>query len=394
MTGHEGVGDRVAEHRKLRGLTQAQLSRRSHVSLSLLRKVEQGAIPASPAFTAAVAGALGMSVAELYDQPQPRFGAEREHVSAVETAILEGTAVGVEPNSDDLAAAVDRVLQLQRKSRYRESSGLLPGLLRQLNINALTAEPGAASEIAHNLLATTYSAAMICLHRLGSPLAGLAAERATDAARGSGDPLLAAITNQDRSLALLTRGSYGAAERIVAASQQQIADQSATAPVCAVRGAMHLRSAMIAARAGDRQGSDAHLTEARDLAYHVPTVGDTQVDYYDTAFSTTNVAIHAVAAAVEMYDGTTAVTRNEAVPPPSTTIPSRMAHHHIDLGRAWLLHGDRNRALASLNTARQLAPQQTRYHPQVAETVTALAQADKRRSDSLANFVAWLGITA
>lgn len=32
--------------------------------------------------------------------------------------------------------------------------------------------------------------------------------------------------------------------------------------------------------------------------------------------------------------------------------------------------------------------------PQVHETVRALARADKRRTDTLANFVGWLGITA
>ena len=47
-----------------------------------------------------------------------------------------------------------------------------------------------------------------------------------------------------------------------------------------------------------------------------------------------------------------------------------------------------------LAKARRTAPQQTRYHPQVHETVRALARADKRRTDTLANFVGWLGITA
>ncbi|MGH3998939.1 MAG: helix-turn-helix domain-containing protein, partial [Pseudonocardiaceae bacterium] len=53
-----GIGKRVAERRKLNGLTQAQLAHRAHVSLSLLCKVETGQRPASPAFTAAVATAL------------------------------------------------------------------------------------------------------------------------------------------------------------------------------------------------------------------------------------------------------------------------------------------------------------------------------------------------
>lgn len=45
-----GIAQRVAESRKLAGLTQNQLAQRANVSASLVRKVEQGRAPASPAF--------------------------------------------------------------------------------------------------------------------------------------------------------------------------------------------------------------------------------------------------------------------------------------------------------------------------------------------------------
>ena len=40
-----------------------------------------------------------------------------------------------------------------------------------------------------------------------------------------------------------------------------------------------------------------------------------------------------------------------------------------------LNHGDHAKTLEALNTARRIAPQQTRYHPMVAETVLTLARA-------------------
>ncbi len=43
-----GVAARVAEARKLAGLTQQQLAMRASLSLSLVKKVEQGTVPASP----------------------------------------------------------------------------------------------------------------------------------------------------------------------------------------------------------------------------------------------------------------------------------------------------------------------------------------------------------
>ncbi|MGH3835688.1 MAG: helix-turn-helix domain-containing protein, partial [Pseudonocardiaceae bacterium] len=163
-----------------------------------------------------------------------------------------------------------------------------------------------------------------------------------------------------------------------------------TSPAAAsVRGAMHLRSAIIAARQHDAVTSDAHLADARDLASRLPV----HANLYDTAFCTPNVHIHSVATAVEMQDGTTAVTRDARNPLPPGTMRSRVAHHNIDLGRAWLLHGDHAKALEALNTARRIAPQQTRYHPMVAETVLTLARAERRRSDTLSSFAAWMGIT-
>jgi transcriptional regulator with XRE-family HTH domain len=59
------VGERVAEERKLAGLTQTQLAEKAHVSLSLMRKVEQGTAPASPSFVSSMARALNVDVATL-----------------------------------------------------------------------------------------------------------------------------------------------------------------------------------------------------------------------------------------------------------------------------------------------------------------------------------------
>ena len=59
---NERIGYRVASLRKLAGMTQERLACTAHVSRSLVRAVEQGRMPASAAFTAAVARALGLDV--------------------------------------------------------------------------------------------------------------------------------------------------------------------------------------------------------------------------------------------------------------------------------------------------------------------------------------------
>ncbi|WP_040864709.1 helix-turn-helix domain-containing protein [Nocardia exalbida] len=54
--------------------SQLQLALKANVSVSLLRKVERGARPVSPAFIAAVAAALGVNIEDLTGQPYSPAG--------------------------------------------------------------------------------------------------------------------------------------------------------------------------------------------------------------------------------------------------------------------------------------------------------------------------------
>src|SRR5215472_7324825 len=65
----DGIGARIAEARKLRGLTQAGLAMRVPCSKSLVSQVERGAKPATPWFVAAVARVLHTDVPSLLGQP-------------------------------------------------------------------------------------------------------------------------------------------------------------------------------------------------------------------------------------------------------------------------------------------------------------------------------------
>ncbi|MEU0505076.1 hypothetical protein [Nocardia sp. NPDC005998] len=140
------------------------------------------------------------------------------------------------------------------------------------------------------------------------------------------------------------------------------------APASAARGVLHLRAAILAARIGDTELADSHPSAAVEQI----RPGQERANYYGTKFGAANVGIHRVAVPVELSDGTTAVTRTATIRLPRGTAPSRSGHYWIDLSRAWLLHGDHRHALDSLHEARRIAPQLTRYHPQVRETVYAL----------------------
>jgi transcriptional regulator with XRE-family HTH domain len=93
------IGQRVADLRKARRLTQRTLAAEANVSLSLLQKVESGSRAATPMLVAAVAPVLRVSVRELYGQP---FTGTNDHVHAA-IPLLHGALarydIPVEPDA-------------------------------------------------------------------------------------------------------------------------------------------------------------------------------------------------------------------------------------------------------------------------------------------------------
>jgi transcriptional regulator with XRE-family HTH domain len=389
------MGLRIAELRKIHGVTQQALAMRAAVSYSLLRKVERGERPASPSFIAAIARALSVSVLDITEQP---YGARDAHPTSEQAgvpALRQALAEGDDPeldtslrSLDDLRAAMADIHELNRKGKYADEVRGLPDLLRHLHatVNAcpVNARPGA-----YEMLSAAYSYATIALYRLGHlDLTHLADERARAAAAHGDDPLRAAVAEWNHSLILMFDGAYPAALRSIDRAEA-IVDLAQPSPaVPAVRGALHLRAAVIAARATHSDLAAEHLVAARSLAVD----GQDEANFYNTKFGLPNVTIHEVSVPVELADGTTAVTRAAKVTLPAHTAPSRVGHYWIDIARAWLLHGNRARALDSLQQARRITPQLTRYHPQVHETVHILATRDARSTASLRHFAAWCGI--
>jgi transcriptional regulator with XRE-family HTH domain len=70
----------------------------------------------------------------------------------------------------------------------------------------------------------------------------------------------------------------------------------------------------------------------------------------------------------------------------------RRGHHYIDLARGYVMAGDNEGSLRCLQAARRIAPQQTRHHPMVRETVLSIASA-RRGREELSLFASWLGLS-
>lgn len=85
----------------------------------------------------------------------------------------------------------------------------------------------------------------------------------------------------------------------------------------------------------------------------------TDRDDYRLCFGPSNVAIWSVSLAVEACDGPSAVQRAQEAKIAVGTPRERVGHHLIDVGRAWLLQGDRDRSLAALRQAYDISATQT-----------------------------------
>lgn len=155
----------------------------------------------------------------------------------------------------------------------------------------------------------------------------------------------------------------------------------------AARGALHMRAAVVAARAGKTDEAGDHIFEAGRVADVVP-----EGVYCGTAFGPASVKIHDVAIALELGDSPTAVRRGADWKPPRALPAERRSHYYIDLAPAQLDVGRLDDSFVSLQSARMIAPQHVRENPRVRRTLAALMRAQRTKNDDLAAFATWAGV--
>jgi transcriptional regulator with XRE-family HTH domain len=403
MADQERAGARIAALRKTRGWTARELARRATVSYSLMAKVESGAVPASPALIGAVARALRVDVPRVTGQPymESRGQAGRLHdsVNAIRRSIdtYDLAEEGVTPRSfAELAADVKRISDLGQAARYVQIGADLPGLLDELGAAIHLVSDSERAPL-FGLLAEAYSGASAIANLLGYlDLRGQVVDRIRWASERCEDPLRMQRVRWQRTASLMAVGAYGQALTLMDQVRSDLGDELAAmdGPTLSVHGSAHLRSAIICARSartsgpGSAQQAWAHLAAAREVAGHM---GRDRNDY-GLAFGPSNVAQHEVAVAVELEDGPEAVRRSRQVQLAPSVPAVRRGHHYIDLARGCVMAGDNEGALRCLQQARRIAPQQTRHHPMVRETILSIASA-RRGREELSLFASWLGLS-
>lgn len=388
----ERIGARIAAARKRAGLTQRGLAMLIPYSYSLLRHVESGHRSASPQLVAAVARALhlpptALTGASMHLRP--------DRVAALVRPLREALDLWDLPGPDeyrptatarDLAVGADEVCALVRATRLSHAAAQLPGLL--LDLTMVCRET--PSPALWRALASAYRSTHDVAAKLRYPdLAALALDRMGWAADRAGDAQLAAIRQYKRALGYRgAEAQHDIGLRMIHVGHAALGQDSEQREVLAVAGQLHLGAAVLAARAGRRSVADEHLAEAEEVASRTGEAGGVHA----LSFGPANVLAHETYARLELRQFDEAYTAARALRPPRGWAVSRRAGQLVDRARAELETGRTDACLDSLTVARRLAPQQTRYHPQAAETVRALLHLRRRSPDRLSQMASWVGV--
>ena len=278
----------------------------------------------------------------------------------------------------DIARASDDRLQ----SRYGNLARRLPDLITEL------ARAGQLGDVAGRrhaaaLLTLALRAADGVAFKFGYlDLSARLIDLMRSAAQLAEDPLLLATVAYVRTETFFANGDLGTAARALELAADHVPDLD-TASASAAFGALHMRAAVVAGRAGKPDRAADHLREARRAATAVP-----EGVYQGTAFGPASLRIHELAVAVELRDPL-GIERAAAWHPPDNLPAERRSHYFIDLARAQLTLGRHEDAYLCLQAARQAAPEHTRTHPQVRHSLSTLLRTHSAPSTGLLDLAAW-----
>nr|WP_133848647.1 helix-turn-helix transcriptional regulator [Labedaea rhizosphaerae] len=379
------VGRRVREVRHWRQMNLTATAGLAGLSPSYLSMIERGQRPVTKrSVLEALARALRVSPVELTGQPHGMSdaGAADSHTAMATLAdLLGGWWVGEVPDAP--RRPLPEVLARLNSFHAARNSGTtaagdytaqidtLAPLIRDLLVAAV--DPDARREALPPLL-TAYHVAGSIAARLRIPgMPSLAADRMRQVAGELDDPVWMAVADWGRAHFLSATNRARQYELAVAVADRMQAGRAET------RGMAHLTAALAAAAQNDADTAQTHLAAAREFAGRL----DAEVSPWPSGimqFGRTNVGIFSVAIGVELGQGPR-VAEVASTVHVDTISRGRQASFWIDYGRGLLAERKtREKGLAALVRAEQLAPHQLRTNVFAREAVSHLLSAAQREA--------------
>ncbi|PBC80094.1 transcriptional regulator with XRE-family HTH domain [Streptomyces sp. TLI_235] len=382
------LGLRIATARAALRLSRRQIWEASGVSVSMIRKSEEGERVPSDAILEALARALRTTPEALLDGPGRSDSRVHAAIPALRTAVAAYDLPDDGPVRplDELAAAVQAATDDRVNSRYARLSEQAPALLEEL-FRAVDQAAGDERRRAAHLLALAVRAADAVAYKHGyRDLSARMVELMRWAADRAEDDSLTATAAYVRTETHLASGRLTAGLRGLRAAVDEMPAPTTT-PLAAAGAALHMRAAVVAGRLRDSSAAHDHLAEADRLGGAVP-----ERLYEGTAVGPHSLRIHRLAVAVELAEPgalQAAVAEAGRWAPPLDLGAERRSHYWIDLARAQALIGRRQHAHESLEAARQIAPQHVREHGQVRDLLGTLVRLDRGKTARLVALARW-----
>ncbi|UGQ08939.1 helix-turn-helix domain-containing protein [Yinghuangia sp. ASG 101] len=375
----KALGRKIAFHRKRRGLSQKELAARLERSEAWVSQVERGVRKVDRmSVLEKIADVLDLPVAELAAEAPVVASVSEEPPGASRLRLLLSSAHSLNamlrehpaPDVDRLRERTSHAWDLVHAGKYADLTDVLESLVPELEAG-IRAVPDSERGELFRLLATAYQACSAALAKLGEPEAAwIAADRAIVAGERADDVLLMAASQFRLSLVFLGARQFAQAEQTARTASEALRPLvEAWLPAGAsLWGALTLQRAMAAASSNNADAAYQHLDAAAKVARDV--VGSGRNDY-NTEFGPSNVALHRVAAAVELGDAGVALRAADGVDT-SGLSAERQARFLIDVARAHVQRRQGDEAVARLEEAERLTPEQTRAHRHVRQMVADL----------------------
>ncbi|KOU92496.1 helix-turn-helix domain-containing protein [Streptomyces sp. XY533] len=382
------IGQRIAARRRARRMTQADLARASHVSLPMIKGCERGVRSPGPSTLEAIASALGVDPSRL-DPAHVGTGRRVHAALPAISAAIAGYEIALDPPlrppaklREDVANAVGWRLAAQ----YGLIAAQAPQLLGDALVHLHSASGTHRNEAAHLVVAAARAADATAYKYGAHDLSVRLIDVMRWAAGQAGDADLDASVAYVRAETFLATRAHRLGHLMLERALDSCPSPN-TARSAAALGALHMRTAVVAARAGAADDAYNHLNDARTLAEGLP-----EGIYLGTAFGPSSVRIHEVAVAVSLGGDHIGQALDIARDwRPGEEIPAeRRSGYWIEVARAQLWSGNPAEAFKSLKEARRHAPQHVREHPWAREDIERLRRI-KRADESLTSYAEWIG---
>jgi transcriptional regulator with XRE-family HTH domain len=396
MSLSEDAGNKVRSARKRRGLTQADLSRLSGVSLSLIRKLEQGDYGNVRLVTLhKLATALNVATSALVTGPDAPVPTQETTVAwePVRRALEDSPGIELpgEPTLEGVKAAFRGILPLLLASQFTKIGGLLPGLLRDADALVAASAEGSSAMAARTLrgqIRQVTGSLMTHVWQFGT------AERAFDMALAdAGDPLTAMAVTEERCWGLIRQGKLAQTQELAYrwADEHQPA-MTAHRNDLAAWGRLLIRASAAAAR-------DNRPAEARDaLRLARMAAAGTGRDFilpYSPwhVFGPVTVQVTAAENATIEDQPATALTIAASIQGATMPVPKYAPSHKLDVAHAHMALRHYPEAIAVLQQLRHQRPQWLPHQRYATDILTTIIHRRRTLTPEMRDLADFLHLT-